>query len=123
MLCADVNDVWLTDSGASRHITSRREWFDTFTPTTGESVSLGDDGVCKAEGVGTIQVEALVEGKWREAKFENVLYIPRVRKNLFSVGECALRGYNITFEDRSKAWQGSHSNWNPASKQLVQNVV
>lgn len=67
LLGADTSDVWLTDSSASRHITSHREWFDSFIPVTGESVSLRDDGVCEATGVGTISIEALVNGKWLEA--------------------------------------------------------
>lgn len=51
---ADRREVWITDSGASEHITSRRDWFENLQPVTGETVLLGDDGECEvAVGVCT----------------------------------------------------------------------
>lgn len=40
-------DTWITDSGASRHMTYRREWLIDFKPVVGEVVSLGNGGQCK----------------------------------------------------------------------------
>lgn len=34
---ADSKDVWITDSGASEHVTSRREWFEELRPITRET--------------------------------------------------------------------------------------
>lgn len=62
LLNVNTQDVWFTDSGASRHITYRREWFEKFLPT-GDTISLGDDGVCDVAGVGTVLIEKLADGK------------------------------------------------------------
>ena len=49
VLRASKREVWLTDSGASRHITNRREWFSEYRELTdGGTVSLGDDKECRA---------------------------------------------------------------------------
>lgn len=42
---ADKRDVWITDSEALKHITSRRDWFEEIQPVI-ESVVVGNDGVC-----------------------------------------------------------------------------
>lgn len=48
------SNYWTMDSACSFHYTHHREWFPTFKETTGDSVCLGDDHLCKVAGVGTI---------------------------------------------------------------------
>ena len=101
LLRADTADVWVTDSGASAHMTYRREWFTEYRPKSDRStVSLGDDGECSVIGVGTILVERLVDRKWHEMKMENVLQVPKVKNNLLSVGVRAVKGFKTEFEDK-----------------------
>lgn len=70
----------------------RREWFSEFRAiTSGNTVSLGNEGGCEVKGEGTIIVSRLANGEWRESRKENVLYVPNLKKNLFSVGVCAAR--------------------------------
>lgn len=91
-------DIWLTNSGASAHITFRKDWFVELRETQGDTVSLGDDGVCAVEGVDKIEVGKLVNGSWKSGTIENVLYVPSVMKNLFSVGVCPEKGFSVKFE-------------------------
>lgn len=49
--------VWVTDSGASRHITHKREWLTDYRAVSGVFVLLGDNQVCNATGVGTAHIE------------------------------------------------------------------
>lgn len=63
ILEVDKKDAWLTDSGASRHISYRREWFAKFKPSKGCTVVLGDNGECEVTGEGTINIEKYVDGK------------------------------------------------------------
>lgn len=42
-------------------------------------------------------IEKLVSGQWCEARIENVLYVPAVRTNLFSVGVCTSKGFEVRF--------------------------
>lgn len=72
-----------------------------FYPTSGESISLGDNGVCKVTGTGTVIVNRLVNQNWSEARIENVLYVPKLRKNLFFVGVCTSKGYNVVFRGQT----------------------
>lgn len=97
LLSADSRDVWFVDSGASKHITHRREWFADFRSSRGSTISLGDDGECEVAGEGTVPVEKLVDGVWRETRLENVLYVPEVRKNLLSVGVWTTKGFELSF--------------------------
>lgn len=95
MMRTDICDAWLTDSGASAHITFQKDWFAEFRQIEGDTVSLGDDGVCAIEGVGKIRVKKLVNGTWQDGTIENVLFVPSVKKNLFSVGVCTMKRYSV----------------------------
>ena len=94
----DIIDAWITDSGASQHLCFRREWFHEFSPCSDSGkVILGDDGCCEVKGSGTILVDKFINGTWVPGSIENVLYVPRLRKNLLSVGVCTSEGYNVVF--------------------------
>ena len=87
-----------TDSGASRHISYRREWFNDLTPRNGGTVVLGNNGRCEVKDEGVIRVAKFVDGRWRESRIEGILYVPNLRKNLFSVGMCTKKGFDIKFD-------------------------
>ena len=95
----DAKDVWLLDSGASRHITFRREWFESFSPCTGEKVMLGDDCACDVRGSGTIKIRKIVNNEWLYSTIENVLFVPQLRKNLLPVGASVSKGFEVNFSD------------------------
>lgn len=78
-------DTWITDSGASRHMAYRREWLIDFKPVVSEVVSLGNGGQCKVMGNGAVLIEKLVSNKWQKARIEDVLPVPDIKRNLFSV--------------------------------------
>lgn len=40
-----------------------------------------------------------MNGSWQSGTIENVLYVPSVKKNLFSVGVCTVKGFCVKFED------------------------
>lgn len=47
ILDLDMKDVWLLDSGASKHMSFYREWFVNLDESYRETVSLGDDSFVK----------------------------------------------------------------------------
>ncbi|KAH9800564.1 hypothetical protein KPL71_000708 [Citrus sinensis] len=52
-----LSDVWLIDSGATWHMTSRREWFHTYEHISGGSVYMGNDHALEIAGIGTIKIK------------------------------------------------------------------
>lgn len=100
LLESDAAEIWITDSGASKHITYRREWLSDFRPLNNVSVSLGDNGIYQALGSGTVFIERLIDGNWQSGRIDDVLYVPQIKKNLFSVGICTTKGFNVFFSDR-----------------------
>lgn len=80
-------------------MTYRREWLIDYKSVTGEVVSLGKE--CIVNGKGTVLVKKLIKGQWKDAKIEDVLYVPQIKKNLFLVSACAKKGYCVTFKDRT----------------------
>ncbi|ODM88321.1 Copia protein [Orchesella cincta] len=94
-------NTWISDSGASQHITGRDDWFISFTPFDHpKNISMLNNSTT-AKGMGIVQLEASINGEWQVITIHNVLYVPRA-VNLFSEGQLAQKGYTI-MRDRSTA--------------------
>ncbi len=74
-------DTWIVDSGASFHMTPHREWFSSFRSCEGGTVLLGDDGICKVEGVGIVQIKSNAN---TVVTLDDVRYVPQLKRNLLS---------------------------------------
>lgn len=91
-----VDDEWILDTGASRHITCRRDLFWTFQESTSSSISLADNSSHQVLGSRHIKinfstgVEALIQDVW---------YVPSLRKNLLSLVKLRKNGLQIIMED------------------------
>lgn len=81
-------DCWIADSGASNHMTFRREWFETFKAINDRTVpiTVGNKNIVYARGKGNIKVISTVNGKEREGTLYDVLWIPDLGRNLLSIG-------------------------------------
>jgi len=79
-------DEWFADSGATEHMTDKREWFQSFQSIDNLtwSVSVADDHKLYVRGVGDIIVQAKVNDTITLLKLKNVLYVPKLRRNLIS---------------------------------------
>ncbi|KAL7287560.1 hypothetical protein TKK_0018211 [Trichogramma kaykai] len=95
----DQEDVWIADSGASAHITFRSEWLTDYKPIThGNTITLGDGTELAIAGKGTVLVERLLDGKWKAARLDDVLLVPEMGKNLYSIGVCTSRGLDVLYK-------------------------
>lgn len=100
IMVADQSEVWLIDSGASRHLTYRRDWLTDYKmDNTGATISLGDNQICNVAGEGMVRIKRLIDGVWHDARIEKVLHVPKLRKNLFSVGVCTKKGLGVQFKN------------------------
>jgi len=90
------------DSRVSNHMTHRLELFDSLTfrkLTKPIPVSLGDDSEVFATGKGMICVIFNVDGKGKDGRFDDVLYVPDLKVTLLSVGQSArLPHCKVTFD-------------------------
>ena len=89
-------DVWLADSGASMHMTFRKEFFTSFNTLSDiRFVKIADDKVLSATGTGTIVINEQLHGQTLERELQNVLLVPELRRNLFSI--VAINDKNYSF--------------------------
>ncbi|KAJ4744606.1 Gag-Pol polyprotein [Rhynchospora pubera] len=91
-------DVWVLDSGASFHICSDRSYFVNYKDVDGGNVYLGDSRPCKILGVGDVELE---QANGRRCKLSNVRYVPKITKNLISVGQLDDGGFVVSFGEGS----------------------
>jgi len=80
---------WYVDSGASDHMTIRREWFSNYeTFEVKLPVRIGDGKYIMAIGKGNINVQANIDDKWVDSHLSNILHVPDLKVNLFLCGAC-----------------------------------
>jgi len=90
---------FLVDSGASQHITFENGMLHDFKEfETPEPVGLGDGHTVSAVGVGKVKVIRQVHnGKQVIGWMTDVLHVPKLTNNSFSVHAAALKGNTISF--------------------------
>lgn len=86
--CGDSND-WYNDSGATKHMSKRREWFRNFeTLDEQHPVRIGNGNIIYAIGKGDIDVLAYDGCDWQRRHLAGVYFVPNLVVNLFSQGSC-----------------------------------
>ena len=94
------DDIWIADSGASSHMTySKDGMFDT--EEVEEQVSLGNNHVVQGLMRGKLQVQLDTMNGKTTVQLTNVLYVPELCYNLFSVGVIANMGGKVSFGSNS----------------------
>lgn len=93
-LPADDKDVWVLDSGASDHMSHRREWFQNFREGS-IGVTIGNGAKIVAQGKGDINILVFNGDEWIKKYITDVLYVPEIHLNLFSSGKAMDRGYQL----------------------------
>ncbi|GJS14489.1 hypothetical protein Tco_0408961 [Tanacetum coccineum] len=88
--------AWWIDSGATTHVCKYRCWFKTYKPVEDGSVLyIGDDHFAPVHGKGSVVLE-FSYGK--SITLFNVLYVPKLRKNLISGPVLNKCGYKQVYE-------------------------
>ena len=89
-------DEWLCDSACSFHRCFRKEWFFNFTELDGGVVYLANNQPCKIAGIGSISLKN-PDGSTRV--LTDVRYIPKLEKNLISLGTLESKGFTIILQN------------------------
>ena len=81
-------DTWFADSGASEHMMDTFEWFSAFNeiPEGLHTVQIADDTKLWVRGKGDIHISCLVDNKYKQGILHDVFFVPKLKRNLFSVG-------------------------------------
>jgi len=89
-------DSWIGDSGASNHMTYRRDVFDLFEEIDDGifPITVGNNEVIYARGKGTVDVKSLSGGN---VTLTDVLYVPKLGRNLLSLGAATKMQVNVKF--------------------------
>jgi len=96
---------WLVDSGASKHMTCRKEILVNYQEfRQPQQVRLGDGRTVEALGAGNVQLKMVFKvSEPKQITMYGVLYVPKLAGNLFSVGAAAEKG-NIVQFGHSRCW-------------------
>ncbi|CAJ2637320.1 unnamed protein product [Trifolium pratense] len=97
--------MWIVDSGATLHVTPRKEFFTSYTSGDFGGLKMGNDGVAKVIGVGDI---CLQTNMGMQLLLRDVKHAPDVRFNLIYVHMLDDCGYDNHFG--SGKWKLSKGN-------------
>ncbi|GKD82709.1 retrovirus-related pol polyprotein from transposon TNT 1-94 [Tanacetum coccineum] len=96
---------WIMDSGGSFHMTPRRDFLFDFKEFNGGTVLLGDNRACAIMGIRKVRVQMRDSSSF---VLENVRYIPKLKRNLISLGTLDREGYTVKLQNgRVKVIKGS----------------
>ena len=100
-------DSLLVDCGATAHIITEKAKFTHFDQdfnVKNHCIELADgsrsNGVVQGKGTANVRVQSL-DGKPREVRLENALYIPSYHQNIFSVQAATEKGATVSFSPTS----------------------
>lgn len=94
---------WYVDNGATSHVTNSGDFFESFEHFKGtNTVTAANGETIEAIGIGNIKAEAIVNGKVEQILLKDVWYVPKIRRNLFSVLSVHDNSITSTFESTPK---------------------
>lgn len=91
-----VNDEWILDTGATRHITPHKQLLTHLRPAPDAvTVTFGNGSTGEATLIGDAYLQPSPNSPL--IKLTDVLYIPNAADNLLSVSQATKRGFNFSF--------------------------
>ena len=90
----DIENSWIADSGANKHMSHNFQWFSSYTPlssATSWPITAIAGHQCYVAGTGTIKLLVQLPHKVEIVLLQNVLYVPGLQCNLFSTTLLAIK--------------------------------
>lgn len=89
-------DYWWMDSGATEHMCFDKEQFRLMEKLPEKrQVRVGNGTLVDVQGIGTVQVTAWNGSEWVSTDLNNVLYVPDLSVNLFSLSTTLDKNYEM----------------------------
>jgi hypothetical protein len=96
------SEIWYLDSGATDHMSNQRRWFQNFKHyQEPKFVRIGNGKLIPAIGSGNIDIIAYNGENWISKFLSDVLYVPDLTYNLFSLGATLDEGIQYQSDDRT----------------------
>ena len=93
--------AWLVDSGATQHMSHTNKFMKNYEKINPVDVHLADDGTVQAVGTGDIVMSMTTPSGVKKGVLRNVWHIPKLSRNLFSVGRFTEDVAPVTFDKNS----------------------
>ena len=79
---------------------AHRDLFTTYKSfnNTNVKINLGDNSKIRALGKGTIDMNLSINGNTKTGTLTEVLHVPEISKNLFSIGKALMQGLTLQFQ-------------------------
>jgi hypothetical protein len=91
----DIIEGWCLNTGATHHMTNRREFFTELDSSVRGSVKFGDASNVEIKGVGSV----VFTGAFDEHRLLiGVYYIPALRNSIISLGQLHENGSRVEVE-------------------------
>ncbi|GFU59940.1 hypothetical protein TNCV_667351 [Trichonephila clavipes] len=85
--------VWVIDTAATSHFCNDKSLFLDLKPITNMKMSLAtEDKSCPVEGIGTLRFRVKYKGNFHEITLTDVLFNPKLRRNLLSGSRLESKG-------------------------------
>ncbi|GFT83068.1 retrovirus-related Pol polyprotein from transposon TNT 1-94 [Trichonephila clavipes] len=95
--------VWVIDTAATSHFCNDKSLFLDLKPITNMKMSLAtEDKSCPVEGIGTLRLRVNYKGSFHEITLTDVLFNPKLRRNLLSGSRLESKGAHFVGTKVSK---------------------
>lgn len=101
-----TKDKWYVDSGCTRHMTFRRDWFSNFKALDNGSVTVANGELIKCCGIGDISIKTpanLIN------RISDVAFVPDLKANLLSVQKAIDKGFTCVFDTKGCTFYKSNT--------------
>lgn len=103
LLCGHgESTMWVGDSGATDHMCNSKSVFKDLMPYD-KLIKVANGDTVSAMGKGSIEVQCYNGKEWITRDMLDVLYVPALEYNLFSLSKVLDRGYRL--ESTAKVWK------------------
>lgn len=92
------NDEWYLDSGASMHLTCRKDWLLNKRTSNLKEIVVANSSRLPVQNSGEIDLLCRVNTEINEIEIRNAQYVPGLTTNLLSVSQLLENGNNVIFE-------------------------
>ena len=111
MNLADDESTWVDDSGASFHLTPKKDCFSSYTTGDYGYMKMGNKQACKIVGIGNV---CLLTSTGCRMVLKDVYHVRDIRLNLILAGQLDDEGYCGSF--RNGSWKFCKGNFQPRRK-------